>query len=352
VRLHTLQVSEVESVTDDSVAITFDVPAELRDDFDFAHGQHLVLARDRLRRTYSICSPAGSGRLRVAVKRLPGGEFSSWAHSDLRPGDRLDVMTPGGSFTTPLDPANRKRYAAIAAGSGITPILSIIATILEREPRSEVALLYGNRTSRSIMFLEELEDLKDRHPERVELFHVLSREPQAVELLSGRLDRERLARFFDSLLPMDEVDEWFLCGPLEMIESARDLLLERGVAKQRIHREVFHVEGEPVRAARPADDPGRAEEAATVTVRLDGRESAIAVHPSGETVLDALVRVRGDAPYACKGGVCGTCRARVVQGSVRMDRCYALEDAEVDAGIVLTCQAHPTSPSVTLDFDR
>lgn len=351
-KLHNLRVADVEPLTDDSVAITFEVPPVLRDDFEFAHGQHVVLARNGLRRTYSICSPAGSGTLRVAVKRLPDGAFSSWAHSELRPGDELDVMTPGGSFTTPLDPAHRKRYVAIAAGSGITPVLSIVSTVLEREPESQVVLVYGNRTSQSIMFLEELEDLKDRYPERFELFHVLSREPQLVDLLSGRLDRERLARFLDTVLAVDDVDEWFLCGPLELIESARALLLARGVAKERIHREVFHVDGEPVRAGRPGIDPALAEEATSVTVLLDGRESTIAVQPNGQSVLDALVQVRSDAPYACKGGVCGTCRARVTDGAVHMDRCYALEDVEVQKGFVLTCQAHPTTNRVSLDFDQ
>ncbi len=352
-RLHTLKVADVAPVTDDSVAITFDVPDDLREEFDFAHGQHLVVERDGLRRTYSICAPAGSGVLRVAVKRLPGGAFSTWAHEELRPGDELAVMTPGGRFTTPLDPAHEKRYVAIAAGSGITPILSIAETILEREPRSQVALAYGNRTSGSIMFLEELEDLKDRHPERFELFHVLSREPQPVELLSGRLDRDRLNRLFDTLLRPEDVDEWFLCGPLELIETARELLRERGVDAAHIHREVFHAEDEPAPARRPdADRPLRPEEAATVTIQLDGRSSTLEMARDGQPILDAVLQVRADAPYACKGGVCGTCRAKVVEGEVRMDRSYALEEAELDAGFVLACQSHPVTDRVTLDFDQ
>lgn len=351
-KLHTLKVAEVEPVTHDSVAITFAVPSELRDEFDFAHGQHLVVERDGLRRTYSICAPAGSGVLRVAVKRLPGGAFSTWAHEQLRPGDELAVMPPAGRFTTPLDPAQRKRYAGIAAGSGITPILSIVATILESEPHSQVALAYGNRTSGSIMFLEELEDLKDRHPERFELFHVLSREPQPVELLSGRLDRERLSRFFDTLLPVDDIDEWFLCGPLELIEGARELLRERGVPANRIHREVFHADDAPAPLPRPVDDGALPQEAATVTVLLDGRASTVAVAPDREPILEAVLRVRHDAPYACKGGVCGTCRAKVVEGEVRMDRSYALEESEQEDGFVLACQAHPLTDRVTLDFDH
>jgi ring-1,2-phenylacetyl-CoA epoxidase subunit PaaE len=353
--LHTLRVAAVEPVTDDSVAITFHLPEELRDAFDYAPGQHLVLVRrpegaEELRRTYSICAPAGSGVLRVAVKRLPGGAFSTWANGELRPGDELEVMTPGGRFTVALDPAQCKRYTAIAAGSGITPVLSLVSSILAVEPSSEVALVYGNRTSGSVMFLEELEDLKDRHADRFELLHVLSREPQPAELLSGRLDRERLERLFATLLPVDEVDEWFLCGPLELIETTRALLRERGVPAGRIHREVFHAEDSP--PPRPQSGASAAEPAtATATAWLDGRATTFPV-AAGQTVLDALLQVRSDAPYACKGGVCGTCRAVVTEGETRMDRAYALEEAELDAGFVLACQARPCSERVVLDFDR
>lgn len=355
--MHTLRVAAVEPVTDESVAITFEVPEELRAAYDYAPGQHLVIVRrgdaaggEELRRTYSICAPAGSGVLRVAVKRLEGGAFSTWANGELKPGEELEVMTPGGRFTVPLDPAQRKRYAAIAAGSGITPVLSLISTILAVEPASEVALVYGNRTSGSVMFLEELEDLKDAHPERFELLHVLSREPQPSELLSGRLDRERLARLFETLLPAGEVDEWLLCGPLELIETARALLREHGVPAERIHREVFHADDAPPPAPRPGEQAAEPS-SATATALLGGRATAFPV-AAGQTVLDALLHVRGDAPYACKGGVCGTCRALVTEGEVRMDRTYALEDAELEAGFVLTCQAHPVSEQVALDFDR
>jgi len=349
-RFHRLDVAAVEPLTDDSVAITFAVPDALRRDFDHAHGQHLVIEWEGLRRTYSICAPAGSGILRVAVKRLPGGASSSWANAELRPGDRLAVMAPTGRFTTSIDPARRRRYVAIAAGSGITPILSIVATVLAREPRSEVALLYANRASASIMFLEELADLKDRHAERFELFHVLSREPQPVELLSGRLDRDRLTRIFDTLVPVDGVDEWLLCGPLELTETARALLRERGVPGDRIRREIFHADGAPPAASRVDGAPAQA--AATVTVTVDGRVSTIRVPRAGETILDAVLRVRSDAPYACKGGVCGTCRAQVLDGEVHMDRTYALEDGEIADGFVLACQSHPLTDAVTLDFDR
>ena len=243
---HPLTVASIEPVTDDSVAITFEVPDHLREDYAFSHGQHLTvrteLAGDDVRRNYSICSPAGSGVLRVAVKRLPGGAFSEHALDVLRPGDVLDVMTPSGRFFTELDPAHRKHYVCVAAGSGITPVLSIVASVLAAEPRSSVTLLYGNRTHSSVMFLEELEDLKDSYPDRFQLLHVLSREPQEVELFSGRLDADRMGRILDGLLPPDTVDEWFLCGPFEMVSDLRKLLVKEGVPKKQIHAEVFHVE--------------------------------------------------------------------------------------------------------------
>jgi ring-1,2-phenylacetyl-CoA epoxidase subunit PaaE len=350
---HPLTVASIEPVTDDSVAITFEVPEDLREDYAFSHGQHLTvrteLAGDDVRRNYSICSPAGSGVLRVAVKRLPGGAFSEHALDVLRPGDVLDVMTPSGRFFTELDPTHRKHYVCVAAGSGITPVLSIVASVLAAEPRSSVTLLYGNRTHSSVMFLEELEDLKDTYPERFQLLHVLSREPQEVELFSGRLDADRMGRILDGLLPPDTVDEWFLCGPFEMVSDLRKLLVKEGVPKKQIHAEVFHVEsGPPVRRAPVEAAEG---EGAKVTITLDGRRSTFSLPADGPAVLDAALRVRADAPFACKGGVCGTCRAKVVEGTVEMDTNWALEPDEVEKGYVLTCQSHPTSDTVVLDYD-
>jgi ring-1,2-phenylacetyl-CoA epoxidase subunit PaaE len=350
---HPLAVASIEPVTDDSVAITFEVPEDLREDYAFSHGQHLTvrteLAGDDVRRNYSICSPAGSGVLRVAVKRLPGGAFSEHALDVLRPGDVLDVMTPSGRFFTELDPTHRKHYVCVAAGSGITPVLSIVASVLAAEPRSSVTLLYGNRTHSSVMFLEELEDLKDTYPERFQLLHVLSREPQEVELFSGRLDADRMGRILDGLLPPDTVDEWFLCGPFEMVSDLRKLLVKEGVPKKQIHAEVFHVEsGPPVRRAPVETAEG---EGAKVTITLDGRRSTFSLPADGPAVLDAALRVRADAPFACKGGVCGTCRAKVLEGTVEMDTNWALEPDEVEKGYVLTCQSHPTSDTVVLDYD-
>jgi ring-1,2-phenylacetyl-CoA epoxidase subunit PaaE len=349
---HPLEVATVERLTDDAVAVTFAVPRELAEDYRFAPGQHLTLrcklAGDDVRRNYSICSPAGSGSLRIGVKRLADGVFSTYAFERLRPGDVIEVMTPSGRFTTPLDPGQARRYCAIAAGSGITPILSILATALEVEPKSRATLVYGNRTSRSVMFLEELEDLKDRHLGRFQLIHVLSREHQDAELLNGRIDEAKLKVLLDTLVPREAVDEWFLCGPSEMIETARTALLERGVEPAHVHRELFHVGPAPARAAPEA---GTASGMAEVTVLLDGRASTFPLSPSGETILDATLAIRSDAPYACKNGMCGTCRAKVLEGSAAMDHNFALEDEELAAGFVLACQSHPTTDQVTLDFD-
>lgn len=346
----TLTVGSVEPLTSDSVAVTFDLPAELAPTFAFRPGQHLTLRRvigdQDLRRTYSVCSSAAGGPLRVAVKRLEGGAFSTWATGELRAGDELEVLPPAGRFGPVLDPSRTLRYGLVAAGSGITPVLSIAASVLDVEPASEVVLLYGNRTQRDVMFLEELADLKDRWGARLQVVHVLSREEQGSELLSGRLDRERLQRLLSSLVPVDTVDEWYLCGPFGMVTEGREVLLEAGADPSRVHVELFHAEAPPprVRTAGPVGD------AATVTVVLHGRSSTLAVERDGDSVLDAVLAVRPDAPYACKGGVCGTCRARVVSGAVEMDVNYALEPDELAAGVVLTCQSHPTTDEVRLEF--
>jgi ring-1,2-phenylacetyl-CoA epoxidase subunit PaaE len=349
---HPLKVAVVERLTDDSVAITFDVPPDLREAYTFTHGQHLTvrcdLGGEGVRRNYSLCSPATSGQLRIGVKRLPGGAFSSYAMEQLRPGDELEVMTPTGRFFTELDPADAKHYVAIAAGSGITPILSILATTLEVEPHSGFTVLYGNRTTGSIMFLEELQDLKDRYPDRLQLLHFLSREAQDAPLLHGRLSREKLTSLLATLVPADDVDEWFLCGPFEMVHEARATLLDHGVDQRHVHLELFHAEAAP-RPAAPRETA--AGEGSEVVVTLDGRQTTLELAPEAEPVLDAVLRVRADAPYACKGGVCGTCRAKLLEGTVRMDQNYALEDDEIDRGYVLTCQSHPTSDKVVLDYD-
>ena len=354
--IHPLRVSAVERLTDDAVAVEFEVPPELADEYRFMHGQHVSLrsleAGDDIRRSYSICSSPASGRMRVAVKRLSGGVFSAYAHDRLKAGDIIEVVTPIGRFNTPLDPAQTKSYAMIAAGSGITPIVSILTAILEVEPHSNVTLIYGNRTVQDIMFLEELEDLKNLFPSRFAMYHVLSREEQDIPLLHGRIDREHLEQFFEELLPPGDVDEWFLCGPREMIDSARALLIERGTEASHVHSELFHAEDAVRPAAVRETSATTAEGMSQVTIVLDGRKSTFPLARDGERILDAALHVRSDAPYACKGGVCGTCRAKLLEGSVEMEQCFALEQNELDAGFVLACQSHPTSDQVVLDFDQ
>src|SRR4051812_13633981 len=352
---HPLRVADVEQLTPDAVAVTFAVPPELRSDYAFAPGQHLTLRAfvdgEEIRRSYSLCSPPSSGRLRIAIKRLEGGVFSGHALQQLRVGDVLDVMRPAGRFGVRLDPANAEHYVAIVAGSGVTPVMSILESVLETEPRSRFTLVYGNRDAGSVMFLEELADDKDRYPDRLQLVHVLSREERDAELLTGRIDAAKLDRLLATIVPADDVDQWLLCGPFEMVEQIRGELVARGVPNRRIHLELFHVEGEPLPVRRTSSASGTTDAAAAeVTVRLDGRTTTFRMPPEG-SVLDAALAVRSDAPFACKGGVCGTCRARLVEGKVEMARHYALDDDELEEGFVLACQSVPVTPKVVVDFD-
>jgi ring-1,2-phenylacetyl-CoA epoxidase subunit PaaE len=348
---HRLRVAAVERLTADAVAVTFAVAPHLAAAYAFTPGQHLTLRTSvdgrEVRRSYSICAPPGRP-LRIAVKRLEGGLLSGHVTGSLRPGDELDVLTPAGRFGVRVDPGRRRHYAAVVAGSGITPVLSILLAVLEAEPGSRFTLVDGNRDSASVMFAEEIADAKDRWPDRLQVLHVLSREPREADLLSGRLDAAKVDLLLRGVLPPGGVDEWFLCGPFGMVEQVRTALVDRGVAPGAVHVELFHVDGEPPRVVRPARAPG--DEAAVVTVRLDGRSTTFPM-PAEGSVLDAVLAVRPDAPYACRGGVCGTCRARLVEGSVTMARRYALEDDEVEAGFVLACQSAPTSPRLILDFD-
>jgi ring-1,2-phenylacetyl-CoA epoxidase subunit PaaE len=346
---HPLPVDRVDRLTDDAVAVTFAVAPALRASFAFQAGQHLTVRRPGAddRRSYSICSTprdlADHGRLRIGVKQVPAGIFSTWACGGMCPGDVVDVLPALGHFTSAFSPERTGHYGAVAAGSGITPVLSLVTTALETEPESRFTLLYGNRYARGVMFAEELADLKDRYPARFHLVHVLSREPRA-DLLSGRLDADRLARIFASgLVDPATVDEWFLCGPYGLVLEARAVLGER----TRVHSELFHVDDEPP----PARERRAATTAATTaTIRLDGRESTFEMAPD-ERLLDAALRVRPELPYACKGGVCSTCRARVVEGQVEMARNYALEPDETARGYVLTCQSVPISPTLVVDYD-
>lgn len=342
---HALEVADVEELTDEAVAITLRVPPELAPAYAATPGQHVSVRTpgDDERRSYSLCTAPGPDLLRIGVKRLPGGAFSDVVVRTLRPGARLEVMTPAGRFTVAPDPAGQRWYGAVAAGSGITPVLPIVAALLEGEPRSRVTLVRVDRTQRSVMFLDEVHDLKDRFPDRLQLLHVLTREEQDVELLSGRFDADRTRRLVD-VFGLHEVEEWYVCGPQPLVADLRAVL------PGRVHAELFHADAPP-RPPVAAPAVGGAEGAAHVVVRRDGRSTELALRPDGPPVLEAALAVRGDLPWACRGGVCGTCRARLVEGSVAMDADWALEPDEVAAGHVLTCQAHPTSDRVVLDFD-
>lgn len=348
-RFHTLTVADVESLCDDAVAVRFDVPDDLRAEFVFRPGQSLTLRREidgvEHRRTYSICAAAGESP-RVGVREVAGGLFSTWLVREVRAGDRIDVQPPSGAFHA--DPGTAARHLLIAAGSGITPILSIASSVLAN-PAAAVTLIYVNRRTRSVMFAEELADLKDEFRSRIEIIHVLSREPRDVELFSGRLDRERLGEILASVVAVDDIDHAWLCGPLEMVDGARQTLRECGIGADRIHHELFFVEGAAPAVERHRE-PGVTGPTSAVTIVLDGRVVTGDL-PQDETLLDAGEQLRADMPFACKGGVCGTCRAKVTCGEVDMRRNYALEESEVDAGFVLTCQAFPVSDTVTVDFD-
>jgi ring-1,2-phenylacetyl-CoA epoxidase subunit PaaE len=348
-QFHPLRVARVEKLTDDAVAVTFDVPAELADDYAFRPGQALTLRRvegDRdERRSYSICAPVGAAP-RVGVREVPGGFFSSWLVHQVRPGDEVEVLPPSGTFTADLTtPAD---HVFVVAGSGITPALSLAGSVL-RDGASTVTVFYGNRRTDTVMFADELADLKDRHGARLQLVHVLSREPGTAEITSGRLDGDRLRTLVSALVDVAAVDHWWLCGPHGMVEDARALLRELGVPEERVHQELFYVDDVPPEPVR-GDEETVAGPSSQVTVILDGRTTTLAL-PRDVPVLDSAQKVRADLPFACKGGVCGTCRARVTDGEVEMRRNYALESAEVAAGYVLTCQALPRSAAVTVDFD-
>ncbi|MFG2225044.1 1,2-phenylacetyl-CoA epoxidase subunit PaaE [Streptomyces sp. NPDC048644] len=347
---HTLRVAAVQPLCEDAAAISFDVPDELADEFAFRPGQSLTLRREiegrDERRSYSICSPVGT-RLRIGVRVVPGGLFSSWLVREVRPGDAVEVMAPTGIFTPDL--SRPGHHVLIAAGSGITPMVSIAESVLAADSRSQVTLFYGNRRTDTVMFADELADLKDLHHSRFQLGHVLSREPREADLLSGRLDAERLAALVDGLVDVPSADHWWLCGPHGMVRDAQQVLAGLGVPDERVHQELFFADDEPIHTVRHEDAVAEGP-VSQVTITLDGRSTTSAL-PREATLLDGASRIRPDMPFACKGGVCGTCRAQVTDGKADMRRNYALETAEVDAGYVLTCQTFPVSDELTVDFD-
>lgn len=345
---HRLRVADVDHLCDDAAAVTFEVPPELADEFAFQPGQSVTVRRmidgQEERRDYSICAPVGA-RLRIGVREVPDGLFSRWLVHEVQPGDEVEVQPPSGTFVA--DPSTDGRHVLVAAGSGITPVLSIAASLLAN-PECRVTLIYGNRRASTVMFAEELADLKDRYRDRFDLVHVLSREPRDVELFSGRLEPDRLRTILTWLVPLDAVDHIWLCGPYDLVISARSVLSDLRVPGDRVHVELFYVDEPPppVRhRERGVEGPS-----SQVTVVLDGRSSTIEVARDSR-ILDSAQQYRADLPFACKGGVCGTCRARVTSGEVEMVRNFALEDAEIDAGFVLTCQSYPGAEEITVDYD-
>jgi ring-1,2-phenylacetyl-CoA epoxidase subunit PaaE len=354
---HPLRVKSVRPETDEAVVVSFDVPAELAEQFRFTHGQHLTLketiAGSEQRRSYSICAGVADGELRVGIRKVPGGVFSSWLTETLKAGDTLEVMTPEGRFFVPLDAGAARHYLGIAGGSGITPILSILKTVLAAEPMSRFTLIYGNRKQRSTMFMEELEDLKNRYLSRLTLHMVFSQEATDLPLYSGRLDRAKIGEFLTTLVDADGVDHAFVCGPHGVNDEAEAALLAAGVAPEQIHIERFGIPDEsgPGRAALQAPREGDAADARVVIIR-DGVSREIDFHAEQGNVLDAAAAAGLEVPFSCKSGVCCTCRAKLIEGQVRMARNFALEKHEVAAGFVLTCQSHPLTERVVLSFDE
>lgn len=385
---HPLTVDEVRRLTDDAIEVTFGVPAELAGQFDYLPGQYVALRTTlpdesgepkEIRRSYSICAEPrsfadGSSEIRVAIKKDLGGLFSTWANAELKAGDVLDVMSPMGAFVSKhgrdgksvdqnvMNSMNHPEelagepgsFVAIAAGSGITPVIAIARTLLAAHPETRFDLIYANKAAMDVMFLEELADLKDKYPARLALHHVLSREQRIAPLLSGRIDAEKLQALLGTAIHADDVDEWFLCGPFELVQLCRDTLAARGVAPEHVRFELF-TSGKPDRPEGNIGRPVIADESQDtykITFKLDGLQGEVASPTHArESILNAALRVRPDVPFACAGGVCGTCRAKVVTGKVTMDENYALEQDELDKGYVLTCQSHPTTPEVTVDFD-
>lgn len=356
IHFHKLAIKKIRKETDDCVSISFDIPETLQETFTYQQGQSLTIRHflngEEVRRTYSLCSSPLDNEWKVAVKKVEGGLFSTYANEQLKAGDTLEVMPPVGKFNTPLHPSQKKNYLAFAAGSGITPVLSLIKTILRTESQSRVTLVFGNRSRASIIFFEELEALKNRYLDRFHLIHILSRERMDTPLHSGRIDSAKLDAL-SRLISFGSIDEYFLCGPEEMIFCVRDYLVEKNISKDRIHFELFTTAG--TRAAKtstPKESGNPTGPQSHITIKADGRSIDFNLPLDAEiSLLDAALKHGADLPFACKGGVCCTCKARLLEGEVSMDVHWGLEDHEVAEGYILTCQSHPRTEKVSVDFD-
>lgn len=347
---HQLSVASVDEVTDDSVRVTFEIPESLVPAYAHVPGQHVTVratvAGETVRRSYSICSRPEAGVLQIGVKHLPGGVFSSFANTTLSEGDAIDVTLPTGDFTIATDAEHREHYVAIVAGSGITPVLSMIEAVLADEPGSRFTLVFGNKDGRSVMFLEDLDRLKNGYPARFAVFNVLSRESNAIPMFEGRLDEDKLVQLLTTVVDAATATAWYLCGPSGVVEAARSVLARGGVPAEKIHDELFYAGGDA--PERIADDDVVGSE---VLVTMGGRTSRLIVDPGGAPILDHVLAVRPEAPFSCRSGACASCRAHVTVGEVRMDKNWSLEEGEVGAGQILTCQSHPVSDIVELTYD-
>ncbi|AKD04089.1 1,2-phenylacetyl-CoA epoxidase subunit PaaE [Pontibacter korlensis] len=355
-KFHKVKIKRINRETHDCVTVSLDVPEELKDTFRYTQGQYLTFRRqlnnEELRRSYSICSSPLENEWKVAIKKVPEGRFSSYANEALQVGEELEVMPPMGRFYTELHPENEKLYVMFAAGSGITPVLSIMKTILLTEPKSQVYLIYGNKGRNSIIFKEEIEGLKNKYMDRLSVYHILSREHSDTELFFGRIDKEKTNVFLDNIIEPGQIDECFICGPEEMIFGVKDALLEAGVDSKKVHFELFTTGNSGKKESRKERPAGKADKQSKVTIKTDGVVMNLDMSYYGNTILDAAIEQGADLPYSCKGGVCSTCRAKVIEGEVEMDVNYSLEPEEVKAGYILTCQARPLTEKVVVDFDQ
>lgn len=353
-RFHELRVHAITRETPDAVSVVFEIPDDLAKSYSFSAGQYLTLRKmmngEEVRRSYSICTAPSDHELRIAVKQIENGLFSGWINQHMQPGDIVEVMTPTGRFGVAHAPGNGRHHVAFAAGSGITPVLSIARDVLAREPDSDFTLFYGNRATETILFRSALEDLKDRYLSRFAVFHVLSREQQDVAALNGYIDADKVRTWLRDVIPAEQIDHAFVCGPEAMLETVETTLREAGVGIEKIHSERFV----SAQGGRPQPKPvvdEAAPPAHIATLIVDGKQRDVPV-AEGEAVLDAALRAGMDLPFACKGGMCSTCRAKVLEGEVEMSLNYALEPWETEAGFVLTCQSHVRTPRVVVDFDQ
>ena len=352
-KFHTLKINDVRKETEDTVSISFEVPNELKNDYAFESGQYLTLKADingeDVRRSYSLCSSPFENEWRVAVKQVENGKFSTYANSDLKAGMDMEVMTPTGNFKISTESSNDKSYVLFAAGSGITPMLSIAKSALNDEPKSDVTLFYGNKGFGSIIFREEIEALKNQYMGRLRVVHVLSRESLGNQIQKGRIDENKTNELYDAFLKDVSIDGVYICGPESMIMGVKDSMTTKGLDSSKVHFELFTT---PSTSAQKIELPTNSPKVeSNVTVIVDGDEIELNLDSTGENILDAAQKAGGDLPFACKGGVCCTCKAKILEGSASMDVNYALEPDEVEAGYILTCQAHPTSDKLVVSFD-